>query len=272
MDCIICKSATQHFLTKKEFLSEYAPMVEDIAPYQYSKCTNCGFTQCDTIINLEKERWLKLNYDFHHYLENNAVPTNQPPYAAQAMMIRVLEHGSIIDFSKPLDFAGGYGTLSKILNDFYHLELPVYDPYVTSNKYKVRYITDPQAKASTCVINSALFEHIVSKETLNEIDRLVADNGTLIIHTVICETIPQKENWFYFDPPVHSAFHTNKSMSFFMEEYKYESSLYCPSAKCWVLFRKDSPAIAAYVESINELLQTDYFHYKKGFVDYWKGF
>ena len=92
----------------------------------------------------------------------------------------------------------------------------------------------------------------------------------MIINTVICENIPQNENWFYMDPPVHCAFHTNKSMSILMLQWNYEASIYCPSAKSWVLIKKAKSNIKEKIESINKELQTEYFIYKKGFVDYWK--
>lgn len=56
-----------------------------------------------------------------------------------------------------------------------------------------------------------------------------------------------------------------------MSQWGYESSIYCPSAKYWVLFKKDK-YIKEKVEFINKEFQTEYLVYKKGFVDYWKGF
>jgi hypothetical protein len=89
---------------------------------------------------------------------------------------------------------------------------------------------------------------------------------------VVCENIPDDPNWFYFKPPVHSAFHTNKSMGILMEQWNYMSSLYCPSAKTWILFKKEPIDLYGFMDRINRDFQTDYLYYKKGFVDYWKGF
>ena len=122
------------------------------------------------------------------------------------------------------------------------------------------------------VLNSALFEHLFTRDSFDEINNLVSGNGFMIIHTVICENIPQNENWFYMDPPVHCAFHTNKSMSILMSQWNYEASIYCSSAKSWILIKKAKSSIEEKIESLNRELQTEYFIYKKGFVDYWKGF
>jgi hypothetical protein len=74
---------------------------------------------------------------------------------------------------------------------------------------------------------------------------------------------------------VHTAFHTNKSMSILMEQWGYAASIYSPQAKSWFLFKNDSPVLQnleSTINSINRELQTKYFYYKNGFVDYWKGF
>jgi len=91
----------------------------------------------------------------------------------------------------------------------------------------------------------------------------------MIIHTVICENIPKNPDWFYIEPPVHATFHTNKSMGILMEQWGYKASIYCLSAKSWVLF-KESKGVEEKVCNINKELQTQYLVYKDGFVDYWK--
>ena len=96
--------------------------------------------------------------------------------------------------------------------------------------------------------------------------------GSLIIHTVICENIPKNPDWFYIEPPVHTTFHTNKSMSILMKQWGYEASIYCLSAKSWILLKEASQEIKEKVENINKEFQTEYLIYKEGFVDYWKGF
>ena len=61
-------------------------------------------------------------------------------------------------------------------------------------------------------------------------------------------------------------------MNILMEQWNYESSLYCPSSKCWVLFKKEPENIKLIIDNINLELQTTYLFYKKGFMDFWKGF
>jgi len=124
------------------------------------------------------------------------------------------------------------------------------------------------------LINSALFEHIFTRSEFDRINNLIdTDSGCMFLHTVICENIPQNANWFYFEPPVHCAFHTNKSMGILMKQWGFKSSLYCPKAKSWVLFKKPTDNIEQTIASINTEFQTEYILYNpEGFLDYWKGF
>ncbi|WP_181881451.1 class I SAM-dependent methyltransferase [Helicobacter sp. MIT 99-5507] len=170
-----------------------------------------------------------------------------------------------------LDYAGGIGTLARILLQFYNINILVYENYMQEFKNDgiVKYVN----KLSTydIVINSAMFEHITKREHLEHINSLVKDDGVLIIHTLVRENIPKNPNWFYI-LPVHCSFHTNKSMQILMNDWGYSHSLYSPISKCWVLFKKANkniPKLKEYTQSINSLLQQNYLFYKEGFMDYW---
>lgn len=271
MECIICNSKSEIFISKNFSKTPYSFMMEDIRLVDYYKCCNCGFTISKTHIELETNRWVKLNSDFHHYIENNVSTTNQPPYIDQAIMLKLLKENNIINLDSAIDFAGGYGTLSKILKRYFNLDLAIYDPYVQDLNQN-NYIKKSELSKYDVVINSALFEHLYTRESFEEINDLVSDSGFLIIHSVICENIPQDENWFYMEPPVHCSFHTNASMAILMKQWNYEASVYCLSAKSWILIKKTNSDLRNKIDLINSELQTNYFIYKDGFVDYWKGY
>jgi len=270
MKCIICNNEST-FLFKKEFEGVFKSMIASSA---YYKCKNCGFTFSPTIFELNEEVFSKLNIAFHRYIEDPSVEKlmNQPPYIEQATMLNILEKNKLIDMNNSLDFAGGYGTLHEILKKYFNrCTFLIYDPYmqdINSNQY----ITKDNLKQYNTVFNSAFFEHITCRETLEEINSCVSENGVLIIHTVVCENIPKDSNWFYINP-VHCALHTNKSMEILMKQWNYKWSLYCPSAKSWILFKNEYNNQGKIVDEINKELQTNYLYYKtKGFVDFWKGF
>lgn len=273
MKCIICNTKSNYYFSKAYSESPIDEFMKDIGKVDYYKCEYCGFVLSKTHSELSAKRWSKLNLQFHHYMENPAheKKVNQPPYAEQALMLVMLEKNAIINTQSMLDYAAGYGTLSNLLSKYHDIELPILDEYVQGGG-DCRYVDKKDLKTYKTVLNSAMFEHVLTRGDLDKVNDLVVDDGCLIIHTVICENIPNDPDWFYLRPPVHTAFHTNASMTILMEQWGYESSLYCPQSKSWVLFKKDTEDLAGNIAAINQELQTDWFIYKKGFVDYWKGF
>ena len=170
-----------------------------------------------------------------------------------------------------LDYAAGYGTLNKILSKYNGIELALFDPYVQTHSVS-NYVDKSDLKPYKTVINSAMFEHVLKREDLDCVNNIVADDGCLIIHTVVCENVPNDPDWFYLRPPVHTAFHTNKSMEILMAQWGYRSSIYCPQSKCWVLLKDEIQKIENKITALNRELQSNWFYCKSGFVDYWKGF
>ena len=269
MNCIICNSKTNHFLTKDFEGTTYGFLMSEIKKLEYEKCINCGFTISKTHCEMDSLVWDNLNKDFHHYLENNSTETNQPPYLEQAELINILEKNSLINMDDAIDYAGGYGTLSNVLKKYFGYSISIYEQYVLNNE-QTNYIKKENLGKHKTVFNSALIEHIFDREELDHINSIVDNDGCLILHSVICENIPKDPNWFYMNLPVHCSFHTNKSMEILMTQWGYKSSIYCPKAKSWVLFKIDSPNIQNVVNLINKEMQVEYLIYKKGFVDYWK--
>jgi hypothetical protein len=242
-----------------------------IGTVDYHKCKNCGFVISKTHAELPFSLWEKLNRDYHHYFENieNKKESNQPPYLEQAVMLRMLAIEQIINMTSVIDYAAGYGTLSRLLEHYLQINLPIFDPYI-QNSDSSRYIRDLGSNSYKTVINSAMFEHVLNRYDLDKVNNLVSDDGCLILHTVICEKIPNDPNWFYLRPPVHTAFHTNKSMEILMKQWGYSCSSYCPQSKCWILFKQKKNELTDIFKAINEKLQSDWFYFKEGFMDYWK--
>jgi len=247
--------------------------MQDIGKVDYYKCKRCGFVLSKTHSELEENKWSKLNHLFHHYVESssNEKIVNQPPYAEQAMMLSYLGRNGVISTKSMIDYAAGYGSLSNILAKYHDIKLPIFDTYIQSGNSN-RYVDKSELKTYKTVINSAMFEHVLKREDLDQLNNIVDSDGCLIIHTLVCENIPNDPNWFYFRPPVHSAFHTNKSMGILMDQWNYRSSIYSPKSKCWVLLRDSVNTIEKKIMELNQELQCDWFYCKDGFVDYWKGF
>ena len=271
MKCIICNSGSNYYFSKEYLEAPFDQFMKDIGTVDYYQCSHCGFVISKTHLELDEQKWNKLNCQFHHYHENSemAIKVNQPPYAEQAMMIALLAKNDIISSDKMVDYAAGYGTLSHILEKYNNINLPIFDSYVQVENSS-KYIDEADLITYKTVINSAMFEHVLNRDDLERVNSLVDKKGCLIIHTVVGEHVPKDPNWFYLRPPVHTAFHTNKSMNILMEQWGFHSSIYSPQSKCWVLLRDNIDNIELKIEQLNDELKTKWFYYKKGFVDYWK--
>ncbi len=273
MKCIICGGVCEFYFSKTYVEPPFSEYMKDIGTISYFRCTGCGFCFSKTHREISKSQWSELNRKFHHYLEQDGdAKINQPPYGEQALMFALLMKNGLIQSDSVLDYAAGYGTLRSVLKKYFDIDIFVYDPYVSSPNADGLTFAPLADKSFNTVINSAMFEHVLHREDLDIVNALVAEQGCLVIHTVVCEKIPCDPSWFYLRPPVHTAFHTNRSMGILMAQWGYQSSIYCPQAKCWVLFKRPYRDIQHAVAGINKELQSTWFHGKDGFLDYWKGF
>lgn len=274
--CDICNSKMEYFFSKYYDAYEGCPFEKEIK-IDYLKCVNCGFVISKTHKEMTVDQWGILNSSWHHNFERDleSRTNNQPPYAEQALAVSLLQRNGLIPQGKILDYAAGYGTLAKTLKKYFNIQIEIFDMYVEDRNSTLMYVDEIQRGASTFVINSAMFEHVINRQGLDEVNNLVSEDGILMIHTLVCEKIPKDPNWFYLNPIVHTAFHTNKSMNILMKQWNYVSSVYSPQAKSWFLF-KDGYAklfdIENSIKEINKEIQKNFFHYKEGFLDYWKGY
>lgn len=271
--CTICESTSSHFFQKKYDSYRGSPFL-GVWEVHYFKCNSCGFVFSQTHRELNKEKWENLNSSWHHAFESGLFGTNinQPPYANMALATKMLSVNGLLNMNASLDYAAGYGTFAKILQKYFNEIIYKYDPYVTGEKDDY-YIEYADLSKYDFLVNTAMFEHILTRNDIDSVNNLVSGNGVMMLHTQIREEIPKDPSWFYLEPHVHSAFFTNKSMQILMEQWGYGCSIYSPEARVWFLFKNSHPALEE-VEStssaINKELQREYFYYKKGFMDYWK--
>lgn len=243
-----------------------------LSEVEYYKCHNCGFVFSKTHREMDDSDWRRLNSSFHeHIVDLQAVKSGKrrpPPYFEQAAMLNVLKKNNIVNPEGGLDWGGGYGVLAKNASKYYGININSFDKYMGP---EVSDLTEDeiQGKKFKVVINSAVVEHIPERAGLEEVNSLVSSEGCLILHTVVVEDVPRDPDWFYL-LPVHTSFYTNKSMGMLMEQWGYQSSLYCPSSKMWVMFKQTPEGIEKKVNSINLEFLSEYFFFKKGFMDYWK--
>ena len=145
------------------------------------------------------------------------------------------------------------------MNNFDKYIEPSLNPLTESDLHKHGY---------SLVANTAVFEHVRSRETLNEIESYISKDGCFAVHTLVRGEIPKDPNWMYL-LPVHCAFHTNRSMQHLMLEWGYSCSVYNEHAKLWIMFRTKQSDVEVKVAEINNKLGWTYLHFKRGFMDFW---
>ena len=262
MECIICDSDMQYHFTKK-----FAELRLDNVDYW--RCVSCGFSASKTHFELSVEDWERLNNDFHdNYFGRDDNPYNRAErYFAQAQLISLLVRHDILKKGAWLDWGCGIGSLAKQLKDNFDLRLNNYDKFTRPHLNEIQH-NELKPRSYSLVTNAEVFEHVRDRDTLEEIEQYVADDGCLAVHTLVCGSIPKDPNWMYL-LPVHCAFHTNQSMRLLLEQWGYQCSLYNPIAKMWFMFKSDPQQIEKKASDLNEVMGWNYVHFKNGFMDYW---
>lgn len=263
MNCIICGSP-MHFYFSKRF-EEFG-----LGTVNYWQCPRCGFCASKTHFDMTSIEWSDLNEAFHsrsHARQDNPYNRNQR-YFNQALMLHLMAQQKLIRRSDWLDWGCGVGAVAKLLDRYFGIELSTYDKYYTP---EINAIAEAALveRSFDLVVNTAVFEHVRDRRTLDEIESFVAPGGCLAIHTLVPESVPRDPEWMYL-LPVHCAFHTNRSMQMLMGQWGYSCSVYNEHSKLWVLFREPSADIRPKVDDLNERMGWQYLHFKDGFMDYWK--
>jgi len=235
---------------------------------QYWCCENCGYVASKTHFEMSDDKWQKLNHNFHSSeIARETDPNSSSRQFNQALMLYLLEKGGVITKGKWLDWGSGEGNLSRLLENCFSITLKNYDSYRKPITHCIPQ-SELKYRSYDLVISTAVFEHVRTRETLNEIESYVSDDGCLAVHTLVRGEIPADPNWFYL-LPVHSSFHTNRSMQILMEQWGYTCSVYNEDSKLWIMFRKPCEVVRDQTVRFNYRIGWEYLHFKEGFMDYW---
>jgi len=236
----------------------------------YWKCRECGFVASKTHFDMKDSDWQELNVRFHednNDRQDNPYNRNQR-YFYQASMFYLTSRYGILPTGEYLDWGSGPGDLSDRLNTLFDIKMNNFDKYIEPVLHSLTE-SDLVKRGYALVANTGVFEHVRSRETLDEIESYVLPEGCLAVHTLVREAIPQDPNWMYL-LPVHCAFHTNSSMQHLMLEWGYTCCTYNEFAKMWCMFRTAPDEVEAKVSLLNTKLGWEYLHFKAGFMDFWQ--
>ena len=265
MNCMIC-GASMSFYFSKPF-NQYS-----LTDVDYWLCPDCGFAASKTHFDLNQAEWEALNVTFHtaHNKREDDPYNRRQRYFNQAQMLYLMRRHGLIHENHWLDWGSGEGDVSVQLKEHFGIKLENFDQYIHPFINPVRQ-PELKNKVASCnlVLSTAVFEHVRSRQILDEIESLVAETGCFAIHTLVRGAIPKDPEWMYL-LPVHCAFYTNRSMQLLMDAWGYTCSVYNEYAKMWVLFRQESTSeIRNSVLHLNQIMGWEYLHYKESFMDYW---
>lgn len=265
--CLMCSNELMTPYFSKDFLGQ-----QGLGIVEYVRCRNCGMVVSKTHREMSIEEYEDLNWRYHASFlgtqENRDDPRWKLRLNAQAATITKLATANVLPRELPwVDYGCGDGKLANFLTDcglptlkFDRYMSPGSDDYLNemaliSTKYSI-------------VINTSVFEHVRSIDTLDEITSLITESGVMALHVLVRETIPQDPTWFYL-LPIHCAFFTNKSMQILFDRWGFDASMYHVGSRMWFLFKQNSRALSAFIKREEESGSSE-FYWKKGFMDYWK--
>lgn len=262
LNCIICNHKMKFYFSKKFD-------IYNLNTVDYWKCKECGFVASKTHFEMKDSEWEELNVSFH--IDNNNRVDNpynrNQRYFNQALMLYLMSRNGLLPSGEWLDWGSGLGNLSDKLSSLFDIKMFNFDKFIEPALHPLTQL-DIRKCGYAVVVNTCVFEHVRSRETLDEIESYVLPEGCLAIHTLVRGEIPKDPNWMYL-LPVHCAFHTNRSMQHLMKEWGYNCSVYNEHAKLWILFRTKQRDVEARFTELNKKLGWTYLHFKSGFMDFW---
>lgn len=248
--------------------------------YKYIKCVNCGLVVSDTVYRMSQEEWEGINVKQHSYI-NNGVDEGDPKWLQrttnQAEMFADLFFRGVFTLQmRCVDYACGAGKISEIFDECVRGKNPElenkllkYEKYTNFNE-NLSYLREDEMreKSFDVITSSSVFEHLAGKNQVDKILKMLKENGTFCVQTLVCEEVPCDPSWFYLQP-VHCTLWTNKAMDYFFQEYGFVGCAYNLKAQMWIMFRDKDVFYRAESEYDSEEFKGTWFFSEK-FIDLYK--
>ncbi len=272
MKCFVCGSEMKGYFRKK--------MLPEMPEWEYVRCENCGLVLCQTVYEMSDREWKQINDGCGEKFGHDEDP-DDPRWVerlnCQAKLFAGLaDQGVWEPEMRFVDYGCGDGKLA----DYVQNELNVSKTGMSSSHKLLKYekfirpegendfLRDEDMKPGSfdMVVSCSVFEHLLGRPDVDEIIGLLNDKGTLCMHTLVCEEVPQDPDWFYLLGG-HCTLWTNKSMALLFEQYGFAGCAYHVEGRMWFFFkdRQRFEQLRSKAPSIpGEWVFSDKF------VDYWK--
>ena len=273
MECIVCNNKMVPYFEKQY----------NGKTHQFDRCPSCGLVVNSTVYNMTEDEWAEANNvhkSFQGEVDKNNVAWRnrlsrlepQAEFISQLCVNKLFEEGT-----KAVDFGGGDGLFTELVQKKYEESnkttstktlVKTYEQFLRIKEKSCYYEdADMKEKSFDLAICSAVLEHMIGRKDVDYFFNLVKDDGVAVIHTLICEKVPQDPNWFYISMPVHCTLWTNDAMSRVFSQHNFVGCAYHLPSKMWLFFKNKEKYNLC--KDISTLIPGEWT-FSDTFVDYWK--
>lgn len=272
MKCFVCGEEMTGYFQKK--------MRPDMPEWNYVRCGRCGLVLCQTVYEMSDREWEKINDGCGEKFGHDEDP-DDPRWVERLrgqaeLFANLAAHGIWEPETRFVDYGCGDGKLADYVQNelsvrgggtFVSHKLLKYEKYLHPEGPS-DYLPDEAVTPGSfdMVVTCSVFEHLLGRPDVDEIVGLLKENGTLCMHTLVCEEVPQDPDWFYLLGG-HCTLWTNNSMSLLFEQYGFTGCAYHVQARMWLFFR-DRQRFEQ-LKSKCTLIPGEWI-FSDQFVDYWK--
>jgi len=200
MNCKICNSETQNIFAAK-ILNKYN--------IKYYHCYNCGFLQT------EEPYWLGEAYQESINIQDTGLLSRNLHLSKQITVILFFLFNKK---AKYLDFAGGYGVLTRFMRDI-GFDFYWSDKY-SKNLFARGFEYNENIKNIELITSFESLEHFVNP--LEEIEKMLKTSKNILASTVLLPNpLPNPNEWWYYGlgHGQHISFYSIKTLKFIAQKY-----------------------------------------------------
>lgn len=262
MDCFVCGKEMTDYFTKK--------WGGNVLTGDFVRCPDCGLVINRTMYEMPVQEWMEKNEELHSKYQGTDEMKDDPKW-----LDRINTQGEIIlqlydlDVFSPvgqcIDYGCGDGKLADLVNRNCQL-IQKYDKYM--GRGKQGYLEDKDVKQGgfDIVVCCSVLEHLIGKAEVEKVFGLIAEDGVLCLHTLVCEEVPKDPEWFYL-LTVHCTLWTNRAMSILYKDNGFVGCAYNLESQMWFMFRNRGQFLK--LKDAEQALRGTWF-FSDNFVDYWK--
>jgi len=200
MKCKICNNETHNIFTAK-ILNKYN--------VKYYYCGHCGFLQT------EEPHWLKEAYSNPISIIDTGIMARN---IGMSKITAVVLYFLFNKYGKFLDFAGGYGFLTRLMRDI-GFDFYWHDPY-SPNLVARGFESKSNSLKYELLTSFESFEHFV--EPIQEFENMIKFSDNILFSTeLLSSTLPKPGEWWYYalESGQHISFYSYRTLKYIAQKH-----------------------------------------------------